>query len=101
MTIEAVREFFAIRNLDLPIIELEENTATVALAAQAHGVELGRIAKSLAFRLGDGTVVLVVAAEDVRVSHGKFKAVLGKGNILNTEDVVELIGLAVRGVCPF
>jgi prolyl-tRNA editing enzyme YbaK/EbsC (Cys-tRNA(Pro) deacylase) len=101
MTIEAVREFFATRNLDLPIIELEANTATVALAAEAHGVEPGRIAKTLAFRLGDGRVVLVVAAGDVRVSHSKFKAVFGKGKMLSAEDVVALTGHPVGGVCPF
>ena len=101
MTIEAVREFFSSRNLDLSIIELEENTATVALAAEAHGVEPGRIAKTLAFRLGDGRVVLVVAAGDVRVNHGKFKGVFGKGKMLNAEDVVELTGHPVGGVCPF
>jgi len=101
VTIEAVREFFAIRNLELPIIELEANTATVALAAEAHGVEPGRIAKTLAFRLGDGRVVLVVAAGDVRVNHGKFKAVFGKGKMLNAEDVVALTGHPVGGVCPF
>ena len=101
MTIEAVRKFFETRNLDLPIIELEANTATVALAAEAHGVEPGRIAKTLAFRLGDGRVVLVVAAGDVRVSHGKFKTVFGKGKMLNAEDVVALTGHPVGGVCPF
>jgi prolyl-tRNA editing enzyme YbaK/EbsC (Cys-tRNA(Pro) deacylase) len=101
MTIAAVREFFATRNLDLPIIELEVNTATVALAAEAHGVEPGRIAKTLAFRLGDGRVVLVVAAGDVRVNHGKFKGVFGKGKMLNAEDVVALTGHPVGGVCPF
>lgn len=101
MTIAAVRKFVISRNLELPIIELEANTATVALAAKAHGVEPGRIAKTLAFRLGDGRVVLVVAAGDVRVSHSKFKAVFGKGKMLNTEDVVALTGHPVGGVCPF
>ncbi len=101
MTVEAVRDFFATRNLDLPIIELEANTATVALAAEAHRVEPGRIAKTLAFRLGDGRVILVVAAGDVRVSHGKFKGVFGKGKMLNAEDVVALTGHPVGGVCPF
>ena len=101
MTIEAVREFFAVRNLDLPIIELEASTATVALAAEAHRVEPGRIAKTLAFRLGDSRVVLVVAAGDVRVNHGKFKGVFGKGKMLNAEDVVALTGHPVGGVCPF
>ncbi len=101
MTIETVREFFANLNLDLPVIELKENTATVALAAQAHGVEPGRIAKTLAFRLGDGRAVLVVAAGDVRISHGKFKAVFGKGKMLNAENVIALTGHPVGGVCPF
>jgi len=101
MTIEAVRAFFASRHLDLPLIELDANTATVALAAEAHGVEPGRIAKTLAFRLGDGRVVLVVAAGDVRVSQGKFKAVFGKGKMLSSEDVVALTGHPVGGVCPF
>jgi prolyl-tRNA editing enzyme YbaK/EbsC (Cys-tRNA(Pro) deacylase) len=101
VTIEAVRQFFAARNLELPIIELEANTATVTLAAEAHGVEPGRIAKTLAFRLGDRRVVLVVAAGDVRVNHGKFKAIFGKGKMLNAEDVVALTGHPVGGVCPF
>ena len=31
MSLESVRDFFATRNLDIPIIELEVSTATVAL----------------------------------------------------------------------
>lgn len=45
MSLESVRRFFAEKAPDLRIIELETSTATVALAAEAHGVEPGRIAK--------------------------------------------------------
>jgi prolyl-tRNA editing enzyme YbaK/EbsC (Cys-tRNA(Pro) deacylase) len=101
MSLQSVRAFFAARNLELPIIELTANTATVALAAEAHGVEPGRIAKTLAFRLGDQRVILLVASGDARVSHSKFKTVFGKGKMLNAEDVLALTGHPVGGVCPF
>ncbi|MDU3294581.1 MAG: YbaK/EbsC family protein, partial [Pseudomonas aeruginosa] len=42
MSLESVRRFFAEKDPDLRIIELETSTATVALAAEAHGVEPGR-----------------------------------------------------------
>jgi prolyl-tRNA editing enzyme YbaK/EbsC (Cys-tRNA(Pro) deacylase) len=101
MSLASVRAFFAARQLDIPIIELEVSTATVALAAEAHGVEHGRIAKTLAFRLADGRAVLLVASGDARVNHRKFKDALGKGKMLSAEDVVELTGHPVGGVCPF
>ena len=101
MTIESVRNFFAKQNLDIPIIEVQTSTATVALAAEAFGVEPGRIAKTLAFRLADGRAILIVASGDVRISHSKFKAVFGKGKMLGADEVVELTGHPVGGVCPF
>ena len=101
MSLETVRTFFASRNLDIPIIELDVSTATVALAAEAHGVEHGRIAKTLAFRLADSQVLLVVASGDARISHKKFKAEFGKGKMLGLDEVVELTGHPVGGVCPF
>lgn len=101
MSLESVRAFFAERQLDIPIIELEVNTATVALAAEAHGVEPGRIAKTLAFRLGDGRAIVLVAAGDARIDNKKFKDALGKGKMLPAEEVMELTGHPVGGVCPF
>jgi prolyl-tRNA editing enzyme YbaK/EbsC (Cys-tRNA(Pro) deacylase) len=101
MSLQSVREFFLSRQLDIPIIELEVSTATVALAAEAHGVEHGRIAKTLAFRLADSRVIILVASGDARVNHKKFKAELGKGKMLGLDEVVELTGHPVGGVCPF
>lgn len=101
MSLDSVRAFFAARNLDIPIIELEVSTATVALAAEAHGVEPGRIAKTLAFRLADGGAILLVARGDARVDNKKFKDTFGKGRMLGADDVVALTGHPVGGVCPF
>ena len=101
MSLQSVRDFFASRSLDIPIIELDVSTATVDLAAQAHGVEPGRIAKTLAFRLGDGRDVLLVARGDARIHNQKFKAALGKGKMLPQHEVEVLTGHPVGGVCPF
>ena len=101
MTVESVRRYFQDRLEPVHIIELEVNTATVALAAQAHGVEPGRIAKTLAFRLADGSVVLLVARGDARIDNRKFKDALGKGKMLAPDEVALITGHPVGGVCPF
>ena len=101
MSLESVRAFFAQHQLNLPILETEALTPTVESAALAHGVEPGRIAKTLAFRLGDARVVLLVAAGHARIDNAKFKQVFGKGKMLPTEEVLALTGHPVGGVCPF
>jgi prolyl-tRNA editing enzyme YbaK/EbsC (Cys-tRNA(Pro) deacylase) len=101
MSLQSVREFFAARGLDIPIIELEVSTATVALAAQAHGVEPGRIAKTLAFRLADGRAVLLVCSGERRIDNRKLKEAFGRGKMLPPDEVVALTGHPVGGVCPF
>ncbi|MFM6989801.1 MAG: YbaK/EbsC family protein [Rhodoferax sp.] len=101
MSLESVRTFFAQHQLNLPILETEALTPTVESAALAHGVEPGRIAKTLAFRLGDGRVVLLVAAGHARIDNAKFKQVFGKGKMLPSEEVPALTGHPVGGVCPF
>jgi prolyl-tRNA editing enzyme YbaK/EbsC (Cys-tRNA(Pro) deacylase) len=101
MTVESVRRFFDDHREPVHIIELEVSTATVALAAQAHGVEPGRIAKTLAFRLADGSQVLLVARGDARIDNRKFKDAFGKGKMLPPDEVSDITGHPVGGVCPF
>jgi prolyl-tRNA editing enzyme YbaK/EbsC (Cys-tRNA(Pro) deacylase) len=101
MSQQSVRDFFSCHGLDMPIIELDVSTATVELAAKAHGVEAGRIAKTLVFRLSDGRAILLVARGDARIDNRKFKDTFGKGKMLAPEEVVELTGHPVGGVCPF
>lgn len=101
MSLESVRAFFAEKAPDIAIIELETSTATVTLAAEAHGVEPGRIAKTLSLRVGERTV-LVVARGDARLDNRKLKEAFGgKAKMLGAEDVVALTGHPVGGVCPF
>lgn len=86
---------------DVPLIDQTASTATVAEAAMALGVEPGRIAKTLAFRVGD-TAMLLVARGDARLDNQKCKAGLGgRPRMLDPEETLALTGHAVGGVCPF
>ena len=69
MGVQEVRAYFLDKQMDVQIIELDVSTATVTLAAEAHGVEPGRIAKTLAFQLTDGNVILLLARGDARIDN--------------------------------
>ena len=101
MSLQSVRDFFVARDMQMPIIELDVSTATVALAAEAHGVEPGKIAKTLAFRLGEGKIILLVASGVARIDNRKFKDAFGKGKMLAPDEVADITGHPVGGVCPF
>ena len=60
------------RNVEDHIIELEDSSATVQLAAEALGVEPGMIAKTLSFLVGD-TPILILAEGTARVDNHKYK----------------------------
>jgi prolyl-tRNA editing enzyme YbaK/EbsC (Cys-tRNA(Pro) deacylase) len=101
MSLESVRAFLAAKAPDIRIIEMEMSTATVAQAAEAHGVAPGRIAKTLSLRVGE-RVFLVVTRGDSRLDNRKVKASFGgKASMLGPEDVLALTGHPVGGVCPF
>ncbi|MBQ8546207.1 MAG: YbaK/EbsC family protein [Clostridia bacterium] len=101
MSIERVKAYFKKFGIENRIIELNESSATVDLAAQALGCEPCRIAKSISF-LKDGEAVLIVAAGDAKIDNAKYKARFGiKAKMLTPDEAVELIGHAVGGICPF
>ena len=62
MSLQSVRQFFAEHAPDIEIIELNQSTATVALAAAAHNVEPGQIAKTLSLKIKDKIVLIVLPA---------------------------------------
>ena len=83
------------------VMEFEVSSATVELAALAVGTEPARIAKSLTFKV-DGKPVMILCAGDAKVSNGKFKKFFHtKAAMLTRDEVGELIGHEVGGVCPF
>lgn len=101
MSLESVRQHFEDLALDLTIIETSEETSTVESAARVLGVEAAHIAKTLAFRLADPTVILLVTRGDARIDNVKFKQRFGKARMLAPGDVELLTGHPVGGVCPF
>ena len=101
MSIQSVRAFFAEKAPDIAVIESTMSSTTVILAAEAYGVEPARIAKTLSLRVGD-RVVLIVAAGTSRMDNKKVKAAFGvKPKMLGVDEVAEITGHEVGGVCPF
>ena len=100
MSIERVQRFLAEHAPETAVTVLAKNTATVALAAEAFGVESGQIAKTLSFRVNDGVVLLVMAGT-ARIDNKKYKQFFGvKARMLPAEEVESLTGYPPGGVCP-
>lgn len=101
MAVEEVRRFFTERGYEDPVFEMDESSATVDLAAKAVGVEPGRIAKTLAFKLKDREI-LIVTKGDARIDNKKFKKCFHtKAKMLTPDEVLQVTGHPVGGVCPF
>ena len=101
MSLESVRAFFAEKAPDISVIESTQSSATVPLAALAYGVEPARIAKTLSLRIGE-RVVLIVTSGTSRMDNKKVKALFGgKPKMLGLDEVAEITGHEVGGVCPF
>ena len=83
------------------VIELEESSATVQLAAEALGVEQGMIAKTMSF-LVDGEPILILTEGTAKVDNRKYKDQFHvKAKMIPFDEVEEYIGHAPGGVCPF
>jgi prolyl-tRNA editing enzyme YbaK/EbsC (Cys-tRNA(Pro) deacylase) len=101
MSLDSVRAYLAEHAPDIEILEATSSTATVALAAAAHGVEPARIAKTLSLRLHDQPILIVMAGE-ARLDNRKYKDRFGaKAKMLDAAEVLEATGHPVGGVCPF
>jgi prolyl-tRNA editing enzyme YbaK/EbsC (Cys-tRNA(Pro) deacylase) len=101
MSIERVREYLKQFGIDSKIQEFDTSSATVELAAEVLGCAPERIAKTLAFKVGE-KAVLVVAAGDARIDNSKFKAQFNvRAKMLAPDETELLVGHAVGGVCPF
>ncbi|QKK21377.1 YbaK/EbsC family protein [Rhizobium indicum] len=101
MSLESVRAFLSAHAPDIEIIETAESSSTVALAAEAHGVEPAQIAKTICLRVGE-QMMLVVAGGTARLDNRKFKDTFGaKGRMLDAEEVVAVTSHPIGGVCPF
>lgn len=101
MSLDSVKEWIAEHAPDLRLIEAHDSTATVADAAGTLGVEPGRIAKTIALRVGE-RVLLLVTRGDARLDNLKCKAAFGgRIRMLDAEQTLAETGHVVGGVCPF
>ena len=101
MSIEKGRAYFRQFGMEDRVQEFTVSSATVELAALALGVEGARIAKTLSFKKDD-SCILILAAGDARIDNRKFKdKVHMKAKMLTPDEVFELVGHPVGGVCPF
>ena len=101
MSVDKVKKYFSQYGMDSRILEFDGSSATVDLAAAALNCEPGRIAKTLSFMVQDKPI-LIVSAGNVKIDNAKYKAFFGKkAKMLTADQVMELVGHAVGGVCPF
>ena len=83
MSLESVRAFLQAHAPDIELIETDDSSSTVELAAKVHGIESAQIAKTICLRVGDKTL-LIVASGITRLDNRKVKDVLGgKGRMLD------------------
>src|SRR5258708_8208262 len=101
MSLESVRAFLATRAPDIAVVELDGSTATVALAAEGHGVAPAQIAKTLSLRVKDRNLLLVTSGI-ARLDNKKVKAAFGgKLRMLAPEEVAAITGHPVVACFPF
>ena len=101
MSIEKGRAYIRALGIEDRVLEFDVSSATVELAAKAVGVEGARIAKTLSFKTPEGCM-LILAAGDARIDNHKFKERFHmKAKMLTADEVLELVGHPVGGVCPF
>ena len=101
MSIERAKTYFKTFGIEDRILEFDVSSATVELAAQALSCEPAHIAKSLSFKIEERTLLILVAG-DAKIDNKKYKATFGaKAKMLSPDEVVERIGDAIGGVCPF
>lgn len=101
MGIEAVKEHFKRYEMDKQIMEFAQSSATVDQAASTIGVVPARIAKTISLRNNEGSL-LIVAAGDTKIDNKKFRDEFGfKARMLAPDEVLQLTGHAIGGVCPF
>lgn len=83
------------------VMEFPVSSATVSEAAIALQCDEDLIAKTLSFLVGDKPILIVVSGHS-KIDNSKYKKEFGlKAKMIPMDEVLELIGHDVGGVCPF
>lgn len=101
MSLESVKNYFKEFGKENEIIVFDDSSATVKEASERLNCDEALIAKTLSFKVED-KVILIVLAGDAKIDNAKYKAYFHtKAKMLIFDEVEELVGHKVGGVCPF
>lgn len=101
MSEQQVRNYFTDKGLSDPVFILPESGATVDMASKVIGIEPAYIAKTLAFKLKDKDVLIVMRG-DFRIDNKKYKQCFKtKAKMMTHDEVTDVTGHPVGGLCPF
>lgn len=101
MSFTKAKNYLKKYKLEDKIMEFDVSSATVADAAKAINCTEGEIVKTLSF-LVDDKAILICMAGDSKIDNSKYKEEFHtKAKMLSFDQVEELIGHGVGGVCPF
>jgi prolyl-tRNA editing enzyme YbaK/EbsC (Cys-tRNA(Pro) deacylase) len=82
-------------------VMLDDAARTAQQAADALGIDVGQIAKSIIFRRkSDDAAVLVITSGDKRVDEKKVDAIVGKTGRADADFVKSRTGYSIGGVAP-
>ena len=101
MSLIKAKEYLKQFGLENNIMEFDESSATVEEAAHAINCREEEIVKTLSF-IVDEKPILIAVAGNSKIDNSKYKQEFHtKAKMIPFENVEELIGHAVGGVCPF
>ena len=101
MSLLKAKEVLQRYGLEDRIMEFDVLSSTVKEAAKAINCKEEEIAKTLSFIVEDKPIIIVVVG-DSKIDNSKFKTEFKtKAKMIPIDNVEEMIGHAVGGVCPF
>lgn len=101
MALDRAKTYLRKYKMDKRIMLFDVSSATVKEAAIALPCTEREIAKTLSFIVDDKPILIVVAG-DAKIDNSKYKKEFkNKAKMIPYDDVENLIGHAVGGVCPF
>ncbi|UHR03451.1 YbaK/EbsC family protein [Peptoniphilus sp. GNH] len=102
MSLERVREYLKKFKLEDRIMIFKESTATSEEAAKTLGCSSKEIVKTISLKDKNGQPILIVLPADRMIDKKKYKAQFGfPMKMLKHEEVEELVGFRIGGVCPY
>ena len=101
MSLIRVKEYFKKYNKEKDILEFDDSSKTVEEAAKRLNCDEDLIAKTLSFKVNDKPILIVLTG-NAYIDNSKYKNTFHtKAKMLTKEEVSNLIGHDVGGVCPF